>query len=63
MEWITQHLDEVLAVFGAVVGLATIIVKWTPTQKDDNVLAKIIKVMAALSLCNEDGTFIKKDDK
>lgn len=62
MEWITSHCEELFAVFGAVVGLATAIVKLTPTQKDDNVLAKVIKVLVALSLCNEDGTF-KKEGK
>lgn len=59
MEWITNNWTDILAVFGAVVGLATAIVKLTPTQKDDNVLAKVIKVLVALSLCNEDGTFGK----
>lgn len=62
MEWLTTHWDEILAVFGAVVGLATAIVKLTPTQKDDTILAKVIKVLVALSLCNEDGTF-KKEGK
>jgi hypothetical protein len=62
MEWITTHWSDILAVFGAVVGLATAIVKLTPTQKDDTILAKVIKVLVALSLCNEDGTF-KKEGK
>ena len=59
MEWIKTNWTDILAVFGAVVGLATAIVKLTPTQKDDNILAKVIKVLVALSLCNEDGTFGK----
>ena len=63
MNWITQHYDEVLQIIGAVVALATLIVKLTPTSKDDNVLAKIIKVLSALSLCNADGSFIGKAGK
>lgn len=63
MEWITTNWTDILAVFGAVVGLATAIVKLTPTQKDDNVLAKVIKVLSALSLCNADGSFVGKADK
>ena len=59
MEWIQTNWKDILAVLGAVVALATAIVKLTPTQKDDNVLAKVIKVLVALSLCNEDGTFGK----
>ena len=63
MNWITQHYDEVLQIIGAVVALATLIVKLTPTQQDDNVLAKVIRVLSALSLCNADGSFIGKVTK
>ena len=58
MTFITQHYDELLQILGAAVALATLIVKLTPTQKDDNVLAKIIKILSALSLCNADGSFV-----
>lgn len=58
--FMSEHYDDVLQIIGAVVALATLIVKLTPTQKDDNVLAKIIKVLSALSLCNADGSFIGK---
>lgn len=60
IKWMSEHYDEVLQIIGAVVALATLIVKLTPTQKDDNVLAKIIHVLSALSLCNADGSFIGK---
>ena len=63
IKFITEHYDEVLQILGAVVALATLIVKLTPSQKDDNVLAKFIKVLSALSLCNVDGTFIQKEEK
>ena len=58
MTWITQHYDEVLQIIGAVVALATLVVKLTPTQKDDAFLAKVIKILSAFSLCNADGSFI-----
>ena len=64
MEWITNHWTDILAWIGGVVSCATIIVKLTPTQKDDTILAMVIKVLSALSLCNADGSFIgKKEDK
>lgn len=63
MKFITQHYDEVLQIIGAVVALATLIVKLTPTQKDDTFLAQIIKVLSALSLCNADGSFIGRKDQ
>ena len=62
MNWITQHYDEVLQIIGAVVALATLVVKLTPTQKDDAFLAKVIKVLSAFSLCNADGSFIGKGE-
>lgn len=57
INWCTQHWQDVLAIIGGVVSVATIIVKLTPTQKDDAVLGKIIAVLPALSLVNTDGSF------
>lgn len=59
MEWITQHWKDILAIIGAVVTVCSLIVKLTPTQKDDNFLAKVIKVLAALGLFNPDGSIVK----
>jgi len=62
--WITEHYNDVLQIIGAVVALATLVVKLTPTQKDDTLLAKAVKLLSALSLCNADGSFIgQKGDK
>lgn len=38
--------------FGTIVASASIIVKATPTQKDDTVLAKIVTVLDYLSIFN-----------
>ena len=59
MEWIQAHWKDILAIIGGVVTVASIIVKLTPTQKDDVVLAKVIKVLAALGLFNPDGSIVK----
>ena len=64
MEWITTHWDDVLTIIGGVVVVVSAVVKLTSTTKDDTVWAKIIKVLAALSLVNPDGSVIgKKADK
>ena len=64
MAWITEHWKDILAIIGAVVSLATLITSITPSQKDDAVLAKIIKILSALGLLNPDKSFIgKKEDK
>ena len=64
MEWITTHWDDVLAIIGGVVVVVSTVVKLTSTTKDDTVWAKILKVLAALSLYNPDGSVVgKKADK
>lgn len=42
INWCTQHWQDVLAIIGGVVSVATIIVKLTPTQKDDAVLGRLL---------------------
>lgn len=59
MEWIMAHWKDILAVIGGVVTVASIIVKLTPTPKDDSFLAKVIKILAALGLFNPDGSMVK----
>lgn len=63
MSWITEHWKDILAIIGAAVTLATLITAITPTQKDDALLAKIIKILSAIGLLNPDKSFIgKKED-
>lgn len=52
LNFIQMHYDEILAIIGGIVSIATIIVKLTPTTKDDEVLDKIIKILAKFSLVN-----------
>lgn len=59
MEWITAHWKDILSIIGGVVTVSSLIVKLTPTQKDDTVLGKIIKILAALGLFNPDGSIVK----
>ena len=61
--WLKANWGSVLEIIGAVVTLATLIVQITPTQKDDNALATIIRIRAIFSLVNPDGSFIGKKDK
>ncbi|MBR3603108.1 MAG: hypothetical protein IKL48_00185 [Elusimicrobiaceae bacterium] len=56
--WVCAHWKDICVILTALVGLATVVVKLTPTQKDDNAVAKVIKVLEALSLCNADGSFV-----
>lgn len=52
ISFIQNHYDELLAIIGGVVSVATIIVKLTPTTKDDNVLNAIVNFLAKFSIIN-----------
>lgn len=56
IKWVVAHWEEIIALYGAIVAIATTIVKWTPSQKDDTVLAKIIAFLDNFS------TAFKKSD-
>lgn len=59
IEFITNNYDDVTKIFGYVVGIASIIVKFTPTQKDNNILDKVVSILAHVSLFNKDGSSSK----
>lgn len=50
MNWFLEHYDEILAIIGGTVSVATIVVKLTPTPKDDAVLARVIHFLSRFSL-------------
>ncbi len=53
LTWIKAHGGEVLALWATVIGAAEIVVKWTDSKKDDEVLGKIravgIKIISLLT--------------
>lgn len=50
MNWIMENWVNVLIIYSAVVTIASVIVKLTPTQTDDAVLAKILKFLELVAL-------------
>jgi hypothetical protein len=50
MNWITSNFANIMAVIGAVIVLARIIVKLTPTPSDDGILEKVVSVLKTLGL-------------
>lgn len=60
MEWIVEHYHDVLEVFGALVAAISLFVKLFATEKTKGVWAKILRVLATLSLVNPDGSIIGK---
>lgn len=49
MTWILEHWTDLLAFYGAVVLVCSAIVKLTPTTKDDDWWAKIVKILDKFS--------------
>lgn len=52
LEFITTNSQTILAWIGGIVSCASIIVKLTPTTKDDSVLEKVINVLDYFSIFN-----------
>ena len=52
IEFITNHYDEVLQIIGLIVSIASIIVKFTPSTKDDTILNKVIMILSKFSIFN-----------
>jgi hypothetical protein len=50
LEIIISHLDEAWIIISSVVTIASIIVKWTPSQKDDAILGKIVNFLSKCAL-------------
>lgn len=44
-QWVQSHYVEIVNVLTALVAVASIIVKWTPTIKDDGWLLTVVKFL------------------
>ena len=65
MTWILEHWADLLAIYGGLVAISTVIVKLTPTTKDNEILEKIIKFFDKFStvFTKEDAEKIAKATK
>lgn len=50
MTWITENFANIMAVIGAVIVVARLVVKLTPSPADDSILEKIVNVLKAVGL-------------
>ena len=51
MNWLTtENFTNIMAVVGAVIVVARLVVKVTPTPADDSVLEKVVSVLKTLGL-------------
>ena len=65
ISFIQNHYDELLAILGSVVTIATIIVGLTPNTKDNEILNKINNIIEKFRLLNnkENKSILKKNKK
>ena len=61
LETLKVGFETVMFWFGTVVAAASVIVKATPSQKDDAILAKVVKVLDFLSVVNTKANQAKID--
>jgi hypothetical protein len=52
VNWISTNWVTIAAIYGAVVACASVIIKITPTQADDVILAKVLAVVDFFSTVN-----------
>ena len=45
LAWLLAHASELLTIYGGIVAVCTTIVKFTPSTKDDSIVAKVISVL------------------
>lgn len=57
MNWIIEHIPSILQWIGGIVSCSSIIVKLTPTTKDDGIVDTVIKILDHTSVFNT-----KKDE-
>lgn len=50
INWITAHWTDITTIIAYTVATASIVVKLTPTVKDDQILANIIRILDMLAI-------------
>jgi hypothetical protein len=60
VQWIASNYKSVLEIVAMVIGVASVIVRLTPTLKDDNILLPIVKFLGKYIALNVN---ISKEDR
>lgn len=61
IKWVLANKEQIILVITSVIGTASIIVKLTPTLKDDNILLPIVKFLGKYIALNK--TVLDEDRK
>lgn len=62
VNWLKNNYQDILAVYGGVVAVCSVIVRWTKTDVDNKILDKLISFMDCFSTCfkNSDKKIIEE---
>jgi len=54
MDWIMHHWDDLMLIVTGIITVASVIVKMTPSKKDDEELSKIQEMLRLISMHKDD---------
>jgi hypothetical protein len=59
LEWLKENYDNICVVITALITFCSVVVKLTPTDKDDKILSKIISILDTFSIFNPKNKEVK----
>lgn len=59
LEWLKENYDNICVVITALITFCSVVVKVTPTDKDDKILSKIIAILDTFSIFNPKNKEVK----
>jgi hypothetical protein len=59
LEWLKENYDNICVVITALITFCSVVVKITPTDKDDKILSKIISILDTFSIFNPKNKEVK----
>lgn len=59
LEWLKENYDNICVVITALITFCSVVVKVTPTDKDDKILSKIISILDTFSIFNPNNKEVK----
>lgn len=61
--WIFANGNTLLEIFGGIVAVGSLIVKLTPSTKDDGIWAIVVNIFEKVSVFNKNGTKVVKTEE
>ena len=59
LDWLKENYDNICVVITALITFCSVVVKLTPTDKDDKILSKVISILDTFSIFNPKNKEVK----